>query len=137
MSTPPLLPSRYVPDSEIQGIFNAGSYVQQIEAGLLTPHYLRNAHLTQVERGNQPCTQRQMIRYLDSQGNPIVEIFQYLRSDKTLGASGKRDPKRLWLPNEILVVEPRKPTGPGRASSAAGTQSSESFPPASGTVAPA
>lgn len=115
MSTSPLLPSRYVPDSEIQGIFNAGPYHQQIEDRQLTPHYLRNAHLTQVERGNHPCTQRQMIRYLDSQGNPVVEIFQYLRTDGTLGASGKRDPKRLWLPGEILVVEPKRSEGSGPA----------------------
>jgi hypothetical protein len=113
MSTPPLLSSRYVTESEIQDIFNAGPYRQLIENGQLTPHYLRNAHLTHVERGNHPCTQRQMIRYLDLQGDPVVEIFQYLRADGTLGASGKPDPKKLWLPNEILIVEPKKPEGTG------------------------
>ncbi len=78
-----------------------------MENGQLTPFYLRDAHLTQEERGNHLCTQRQMIRYLDPQGNPVVEVFQYLRADGTLGASGMPDPKRLWLNNEILIAERR------------------------------
>jgi len=46
-----------------------------------------------------------MIRYLDTLGDPVVEVFQYLRSDGTLGASGRPDPKRLWLQAEILIAE--------------------------------
>ena len=46
-----------------------------------------------------------MIRYCDEQGALVVEVFQYLRSDGSLGASGLQDPKRMRVGNEIWRVE--------------------------------
>ena len=82
----------------LRQLFNSGPYMEWITQGALSLEYLRNDHLKAPDaKGNQPCTRRQMIRYLDAQGNPVVEVFQYLRRDGSLGASGRPDPKRLWV----------------------------------------
>lgn len=47
------------------------------------------------------CTRSQMIVYRDQEGREIARVHQYLRTDGTLGASGKPDPKRLFE-NEVL-----------------------------------
>jgi len=92
--------------NEIRRLFNEGSYREMIDDGRLIPEFLRNAHLKGPEaKGNPPCTFRQMIRYRDANGNPIVEVFQYLRPDRTLGPSGLSDPKRLWIGRTVLVAE--------------------------------
>lgn len=109
MSAPPFFEARYVPDAEIRRLFNDGPYRQMIAEGRLTPQYLRNAHLTAPEKGNPPCTQRQMIRYLDAEKDPIVEVFQYLRPDQSLGATGMPDPKRLWYGGAVLIAESQQP----------------------------
>lgn len=76
-----------------------------IEDGALKPVYLRNDHLLNPERLGEPqCTRGQMIRYLDSKGRWLVEVFQYLREDGTLGASGKPDPKRLRLGQTVYAL---------------------------------
>ena len=81
--------------------FNKSHLPEQIEKGLLGPVYLRDAHLRQERRGEKLCTRAQMIRYLDADGVWIVEVFQYLRSDGSLGASGRQGPKRMRVGNEV------------------------------------
>jgi hypothetical protein len=91
---------------DLRQLFNAGPYRTRIAEGRLIPQFLRNAHLdTPDDKGNPPCTYRQTIRYLDGDGNPVVEVFQYLLPDGGLGASGLPDPKRLWIGGEVLVAE--------------------------------
>lgn len=111
MPVPPSISDvSYVPEGEIRRLFNEGPYPQMIAEGRLTTQFLRNAHLNAPDlKGNPPCTHRQTIRYLDSDGNPVVEIFQYLKPDGTLGASGLPDPKRLWMGGTVLIVESQKP----------------------------
>lgn len=48
-----------------------------------------------------PGTRSQMISYRDSQDKEIARVHQYLKTDGTLGASGKPDPKRLLI-NDTL-----------------------------------
>ena len=79
-----------------------------IVKGLLIPQqpYLRDAHLKEPERKGEPwCTRGQMIRYLDPDGQWVVEVFQYLRPDGSLGASGKPDPKRIRIGSTIFIAE--------------------------------
>ena len=76
-----------------------------ITAGALVPQFLRNDHLTSPsDRVEAPCTHAQMIRYLDSAGQLLVEVFRYLRPDGTLGGSGRPDPKRLRLGSAIPAL---------------------------------
>lgn len=77
-----------------------------IADGRLTPNYLRNDHLKAPETKREPyCTCGQMIRYRDSTGQWAVEVFQYLRPDKTIGGSGRPDPKRLRIRNTVFIAE--------------------------------
>jgi len=76
-----------------------------IANGQLVPKYLRNDHLQEPQRKGEPyCTRSQMIRYLDSSGQWVLEVFQYLRPDKTIGGGGKPDPKRLRIGNTVFVA---------------------------------
>ncbi len=107
---PPSIPhTSYVPESEIRRLFNEGPYLRMIAEGRLTPEFLRNAHLDVPDfKGNPPCTYRQTIRYLDSHGDPVVEVFQYLKPDGTLGASGLPDPKRLWVGGTVIIAQSQR-----------------------------
>ena len=79
-----------------------------IADGLLIPEYLRDNHLKEPEAKDEPyCTRGQMIRYLNGTGQWAVEVFQYLRPDKTIGASGRPDPKRLRIGKTVFIVETR------------------------------
>jgi hypothetical protein len=101
------------PDAEVfvsprilREVFNASQIPEQIERGELALRFLRNAHLNHPERvGEEWCTRGQMIRYLDGQGTLVVEVFQYMRSDGSLGASGRPDPKRMRMGNKIWIAE--------------------------------
>lgn len=82
-----------------------------ITRGGLKKEYLRNSHLKHPEKVGEPqCTRAQMIRYTDSQGRWVVEVFQYLRPDKTIGGSGKPDPKRLRHDQKIFIARPGLPS---------------------------
>lgn len=60
--------------------------------------------------GAPPGTRSQIIRYVDDDGAFVALIHQYLLPDGTLGASGRPDPKRLRVGNEIWVaIEAMKP----------------------------
>jgi hypothetical protein len=84
-----------------------------MSSGQLRPMPLRDAHLTQPERRGEPwCTQGQMVRYVDADGQWLVEVFQYARPDGTIGASGMPDPKRLRVGSTIYVVSPEVASTP-------------------------
>jgi hypothetical protein len=73
-------------------MFNESQYPDMIARGQLVPEYLRDYQLKAPEKRKYPepyGTRSQTIRYYDSNGQWVVEIHQYLRPDKTLGASGK------------------------------------------------
>ena len=95
-----------VPAKSIREIFNAGQFSSLIQRGELKPVFLRNDHLNSPQAWQGPfCTHSQIIRYLETSGQWVVEMHQYLRPDQTLGASGKPDPKRLRVGDTIYVVE--------------------------------
>ena len=91
-------------------MFNESQYPDMIACGQLVPEYLRDYQLKAPEKRKYPepyGTRSQTIRYYDSNGQWVVEIHQYLRPDKTLGASGKQDPKRLRFGNTVFSVPPK------------------------------
>ena len=106
MTSPSADAVKYISPSDIRRMFNESQYPGMIADRTLTPEYLRDAHLTNPEAVGEPfCTRGQMIRYYDSSGQWIVEVFQYLRQDKTIGGSGRQDPKRLRSANAVFAVE--------------------------------
>lgn len=96
---------QYVSKHQIRRLFNESVYPSLINDAKLIPQLLRNDHLKQPEKVNEPwCTHSQMIRYLDHNSKWVVEVFQYLRPDNTIGASGKPDPKRIQINDTIYIV---------------------------------
>jgi len=97
---------RYTSKENIRRMFNESQYPPMIAKGELTPKLLRNAHLKKPEERGEPCcTHSQTIRYSDNAGHWVVEVHQYFRPDKTIGGSGRPDPKRLRIGNMVFAVD--------------------------------
>jgi len=76
-------------------IFNSGQYWERLKGGELTAVLLEDRHPALTVANEPFCTRSQMISYRDAQDNEVARVHQYLRTDKTIGASGKPDPKRI------------------------------------------
>lgn len=75
--------------------FNRSNYADRLQAGELVEHILEDRHPS-LTAANEPfCTYSQMISYREHDGNEVARVHQYLRPDKTIGASGHPDPKRV------------------------------------------
>lgn len=106
MSSAPSDEVYHVSAWDLRARFNSSEYPAMIRDGRVQAKYLRDAHLEEPERVNEPhCTCGQMIRYTDEAGHLLVEVFQYLRSDGTIGASGLPDPKRMWIGGATYLVD--------------------------------
>jgi len=96
---------KYISEESIRHMFNGSQYPSMITERQLMPKFLRNDHLKKPEDKGEPhCTRSQTIRYSDKAGNWVVEVHQYLREDKTIGGSGRPDPKRLRIGNTVFTV---------------------------------
>lgn len=88
-------------------MFNELEYTDLISSGQLRVLSIKERHLTMPEAKQMPrCTVGQFLRYIDTQGHWVAEIYQYLRPDGLLGASGKPDPKRLRINGTVYALEP-------------------------------
>jgi hypothetical protein len=81
---------------EMCALFNEGQYWDRMRNGEFTPVLLEDRHPSVMKADEPFCTQSQSISYRDSEDREVVRVHQYLRPDKTLGASGRPDPKRLY-----------------------------------------
>lgn len=84
-----------VDEWEMRRRFNCGRYQQRLGAGELTAKIGRVGHPSPVKSGQPHCTQSQEVFYLDSSGQEVARVHQYLRPDGKLGGRGLPDPKRL------------------------------------------
>jgi hypothetical protein len=89
-------------------IFNDGNYWQRATSGDLRAIVLEDAHPSRTLANEPFCTHSQMVSYRDADNNEVARVHQYLRPDKTIGASGRPDPKRI-LENGILYRLPKNP----------------------------
>ena len=96
---------KYISQKSIRQMFNQSQYPAMIRKKQLMPKFLRNSHLQKPEEKREPhCTRSQTIRYSDKAGNWVVEVHQYFRPDKTIGGSGRPDPKRLRIGKTVFSV---------------------------------
>ena len=58
--------------------------------------------LVQPEVGLPEGTRSQMVWYLGQDGQKLILVHQYLLPDGTIGGSGRPDPKRMVLDDEII-----------------------------------
>jgi hypothetical protein len=88
----------------IQGIFNEQQFYPRARSGEFTSVLRRggNRHLKNRPADIPYCTHSQMVSYIDSTGEAVALVHQYLLPDGTIGASGQPDPKLLFLPDRIL-----------------------------------
>jgi len=81
----------------MQKMFNEEGYWEKTRSGEFTTITLEHRHPALTAANEPHCTYSQMISYRDAENNEMARVHQYLRSDGTLGASGKPDPKRLFV----------------------------------------
>jgi hypothetical protein len=88
--------------------FNSGNYWNRAVSGEFAMVLMADRHPS-LTLANEPyCTRSQMVSYRDKMNNEIARVHQYLRTDGSIGASGKPDPKRLFE-GGILFRLPKKP----------------------------
>ena len=94
--------------TRLQQLFNEGQFWERTKSGELQAKVLEDRHPT-LTLANEPfCTRSQMVSYLDG-AKEVARVHQYLRMDGTIGASGKPDPKRLFVDGMLyrLVKTPK------------------------------
>jgi hypothetical protein len=95
----------------LQRLFNEGQYWQRAQAGELSIVLLEDRHPS-LTLANEPfCTRSQMVSYREGTVE-IARVHQYLRTDGSIGASGKPDPKRLYAGGKLyrLIKTPKEPS---------------------------
>ena len=107
MPTQPI-PLKRISAKEMCERFNTGRYWERTQAGDLTSVILEDRHPSLTVANEPFCTRSQMVSYRDG-AQEIARVHQYLRTDGTIGASGKPDPKRLYE-NGILFRLTKKPS---------------------------
>lgn len=101
-----------IPATEMQKMFNEGGYWNKAKTGELKTVTLEHRHPA-LTAANEPfCTLSQMISYRDTSDNEVARVHQYLRTDGTIGASGKPDPKRLSVEGELYRLQKKPKGGP-------------------------
>lgn len=83
-------------EDELRRRFNDGLYWERTQRGELSAIALHDRHPSLTVAGEPFCTRSQMISYRDLDDNEVARVHQYLRTNGSLGASGKPDPKRLY-----------------------------------------
>lgn len=94
-------PVRRVEPDEIRGLFNESGLFERSERGELESQLMVD-RLAQPEVGLPEGTRSQMVWYLGPEGQKLVLVHQYLLPDGTIGGSGRPDPKRMILDDEII-----------------------------------
>lgn len=89
---------------EIRRLFREGGYLARIESGDLLPKLVREGHPSPPQSHQPPCTRSQIIAYLNSKGQRVAIVHQYLRTDGKLGGSGLPDPKLLFHDGKLYVT---------------------------------
>ena len=84
-------------------MFNDGKYWEQVQNGTLRAILVANNHPSSPRAKEPICTRSQYIIYVNRMGKKVAGVHQYLRTNGKLGASGRPDPKELFL-NSILYI---------------------------------
>jgi len=93
-----------VTEAEIRARFNAGLYYERVLAGELVAFALRPDHPARDGANQPPGTVSRQLAYYDRALRRVAVVHEYRLPDGTVGGSGRPDPKRLILDDEILFV---------------------------------
>jgi hypothetical protein len=101
-------PVDWVSDTIIQRLFKDGQYLERLRAGELRAKVIASRQPADLPPGEPPGTLSQMVIYRQGDGKVVAMVHQYLRPDGTIGASGKPDPKALFLDDRIVKYDPKQ-----------------------------
>lgn len=97
-------PTRKVSAAELRRLFNEGRYHERAQANQLLIS-VESEREARDSAGQPPGTLSQMVWYFDpSTLDRVALVHQYRRPDGSIGGSGRPDPKRLLLQDEILFL---------------------------------
>src|SRR5574337_561934 len=98
-------PIEKVSPEEIQRVYAEADYEGRVQRGELVVSIIDDNHPSRTKAREPICTRSQMIQYRRRRDNVVLVLaHRYLRRDGTIGASGKPDPKKIYLADKILVV---------------------------------
>ena len=106
-STKPF-PVEWVSPAIIRRYFNESQILEKAQSGELFVRVIRSSHPRKPPPTEPVCTKSQMVLYRTLDGKPVALAHRYLRRDGTIGASGRPDPKRLFLEDRIISVHSGK-----------------------------
>lgn len=78
---------------ELRRLFIESGYAALVETGALIEFVEADGHPSQSKANEPYWTRSQIIAYRDEDGTTLARVHRYLRTDGTIGASGKPDPK--------------------------------------------
>lgn len=93
-------------------LFRKHHFLARVNSGDLVPRITRNTHPSRMAACEPFCTRTQEISYDNSNGHEQARVHQYLRTDGTIGAWGKPDPKRLKIGTRIYAMHKRDASVP-------------------------
>lgn len=87
----------------LRRIFNEAGYIDRLHSGEFTEHLLTSGPPDRKLK-EPPGTRSERYEWRDRNGRRVAVVHQYVRRDGSLGASGKPDPKRVWLNGTLYVL---------------------------------
>ena len=107
-SKPPAPTVKRIPVSELRELFDYEKYWERAERGELH-RVVIGRHIPDAP-GEPVGTESQMISIRRDDGFEVARVHAYIRPDKTIGASGKPDPKIVYDPTgNVLYMQECKP----------------------------
>lgn len=98
-------PIERVSPEEIRRIFAEADYEGRVQRGEVLVRIIEDNHPSRTKANEPFCTRSQMIQYRRQRDNAVLVLaHRYLRTDGAIGASGKPDPKKIYLADRILVI---------------------------------
>jgi hypothetical protein len=95
---------KYLTKSEMRDLFHESNLLVTIENKEITAVLLWERHADPKKSGQVFCTYSQIVSFQDRNGDERVRAHQYLKPDRTIGASHMPDPCRMFLNGVIYKL---------------------------------
>ncbi len=106
-SNPAPPPFERIPVDEMRQKFNGSGYWEKVKSGRWTAVLMESRNSKALPQETVEITSV-MLSYRDEDGKEMARVHQYERPDKSLAASGRPDPKRLFIDGNLYRLEKEK-----------------------------